>query len=453
MSTITTFVDRLTAVMPRPVLTVVSGQPDYPRLRRLEEELAENAAAIHCNLGGGQLGYLGLVLDSTTYATLSSTPFQPPDVPSATVPTPEGSQTAAALQAARQKWEDARAVHREYVAVHGILRRQLLAAVDELYIAQLRQPYGAYSSVTVVAILQHLYANYAGIGPAELEANDARLTAPWDPNEPFETLIKRVDDCVAYAQRGGEKIDGSRLMRITYRLVSTTGLFAVDCRRWRERITVAPALATWPEFTKHFRTAHKAWCDSAKDAPSGYSAAALAPAQSETYTRPPSPWCPTSDTASQPPTTVYPDAEETSSAIASLAVATQADRTTIANLTSSIASLQADIRSRDAIIAQLRAELRQLRQSRRRGNRGNSPEPAHVPAHARAPAPAPANPDPPWPRLRKGHPNSHYCWTHGWWSDHPSSKCPNPSPNHNSRATRSDRMGGSERNRSNPPTS
>ena len=117
------FVDRLTAVMPRPALTPISGQPDYPRLRRLEEELGENAAAVHCNLGGGQLGYLGLVLEPATYAKLSSTPFQPPDAPPATVPAPEGNQTAAALQAARQRWEDACAAHRKYIAVHSILRR------------------------------------------------------------------------------------------------------------------------------------------------------------------------------------------------------------------------------------------------------------------------------------------------------------------------------------------
>ena len=311
---------------------------------------------------------------------------------------------------------------------------------------ELHTPYGGYASVSVQALLQHLFACYAKIGPAELEANDARLAAPWDPNEPFEALVQRFQTCVAYAKRGGEEVTPERQLRIGYRLISATGLFPDDCRRWREGVAPGTTSKTWVHFVTHFRKAHRAWLDAAREAPANYSAAALGPAPAPAR----APYSPaTLDPGLAPP---LPDDELPSdavSAIASLAVATQADRSAISTLTATVASLQADLRSRDEIIASLRSELRQARRRRGRG-RASTDDTAAPRAPDNAATPRPAEP-PPAPRVPRRHDHRHYCSTHGYWTDHPSHECPDPGPNHNPDATRRNRMGGSEANRKRPP--
>ena len=54
-------------------LTKIHGEPDYASLKRLKEQLKANANKIISNLGGGNHGYLGLVLDNAEYNAIPGT--------------------------------------------------------------------------------------------------------------------------------------------------------------------------------------------------------------------------------------------------------------------------------------------------------------------------------------------------------------------------------------------
>ena len=51
------------------------GAPTYETLHILNNEIKSNAMAVHSNLGGGQHGYLRLVISPTAYALLNNTNF------------------------------------------------------------------------------------------------------------------------------------------------------------------------------------------------------------------------------------------------------------------------------------------------------------------------------------------------------------------------------------------
>ena len=76
--------------------------------------------------------------------------------------------------------------------------------------------------------------------------------ATWDPNSPFDCLIKQVEDGQDYANDGGQPYTTKQLLRIAYTLVFKTGLYFEDCKTWN----ACPATArTWDNFKTHFQTA------------------------------------------------------------------------------------------------------------------------------------------------------------------------------------------------------
>ena len=67
--------------------TPIIGAPTNKTLKRLKQELRANASSVESDLGGGDHGYLGLVLDDAEYAAVSATVFVAPRFPATlTVP-------------------------------------------------------------------------------------------------------------------------------------------------------------------------------------------------------------------------------------------------------------------------------------------------------------------------------------------------------------------------------
>ena len=77
-------------------------------------------------------------------------------------------------------------------------------------------------------MFRHLYNTYADICADELEENDRRLKEPWDPNTPFESLIKQVQDAIDLADHTGVPYTNKQVINIAYNLVEQTGIFEHD---------------------------------------------------------------------------------------------------------------------------------------------------------------------------------------------------------------------------------
>ena len=61
--------------------TPIQGTPTYKALKRLKAELRANASSVETSLGGGNHGYLGLVLSDAEYENVSPTAFIAPAFP------------------------------------------------------------------------------------------------------------------------------------------------------------------------------------------------------------------------------------------------------------------------------------------------------------------------------------------------------------------------------------
>ena len=98
-------------------------------------------------------------------------------------------------------------------------------------------------------LLMHLFENYGNITQLELEDNDTKMRALWDPNSPFDCLIQQLEDGQDYADDGGQPYTADQLLRIAYTLVFKTGLYFEDCKAWNAKPNNEK---TWTTFKTHF---------------------------------------------------------------------------------------------------------------------------------------------------------------------------------------------------------
>ena len=140
-----------------------------------------------------------------------------------------------------------------------LLRNQLLAAVNDLYVLALKKPIIGYGTLTTLELLNHLYATYDAISPADLITNDVCFKATYDPEQPIETLFQQIDDAVAYADAGNAPYTKAQILAVAYSTVFATGTFQDDCKIWRGK---AEGDKTWTNFKSFFAAAHHDWRDS-----------------------------------------------------------------------------------------------------------------------------------------------------------------------------------------------
>ena len=90
---------------------IIRGEPTHKDIKRLTTELRANASSIDSDLGGGDHGYLGLVLTAADYLSVVGTAFTAPNFPPRlTLP---ATATTVELAIAKEDRQDQIRVYRE----------------------------------------------------------------------------------------------------------------------------------------------------------------------------------------------------------------------------------------------------------------------------------------------------------------------------------------------------
>ena len=108
-------------------------------------------------------------------------------------------------------------------------------STDELYVRSLRHNYIGYGKTTTRALLDHLYYTYANISTFALQDNDKRLRAPYNSNQPFDTLINQVENTDDYASAGETPYTPAQVVEIALQLMFQTVIFNNNCKIWRRQ--------------------------------------------------------------------------------------------------------------------------------------------------------------------------------------------------------------------------
>ena len=147
--------------------TPIIGAPTHKTLKQLKQELRANASSVESDLGGGDHGYLGLVLDDPEYATISATEFEAPNYPAA-LTIPRGSTQVEALNLRKQHKESKRA-YLECKNVEKALQRHIQDAIEDKYLESMVNEDTQLIQEDIPTVLQYLFDTYGKIPLEEVK--------------------------------------------------------------------------------------------------------------------------------------------------------------------------------------------------------------------------------------------------------------------------------------------
>jgi hypothetical protein len=227
-------------------------------------------------------------------------------------------------------------VYRTYHNVDQAIKKLIIESFDDAYLNALSDEIVGYANCTSLQLLTHLLTYYAMIAPTELIQNYERQNAPYDPNQPIETLFQQIQDARAFAVAGGQPYGAAMIVNTAHTLVFNTGLFPDASRVWQSR---AIAGKTWAQFKLYFATAHREFRLTNQTAQQlGFHSANMMIQQGREETM-----------------------QDTVDEIAQLATATASNHGTVATLTTTNAKLATQLDAAQAKIAQLKDNIAALK--------------------------------------------------------------------------------------------
>jgi hypothetical protein len=246
-----------TITFPKAVLTQVVPDgvegPTYKTLLVLQAELNSNALSVQSYAGGGAHGHLALTLTDAAYLIEVGVAFVPPVNPPVSPVHPNNATNHLITEINRQHAVD-KAIYTTYVEVNAALRAQLLLAVPDEYLEDLKSQTMGYGSVSCLALLTHLWANFGSISASELIANRESMYKAWSPPMPLENLFSQLKAAMLFSIAGNDAITEISAVHVGYIHLSKCPGFANACFAWCEK---DEADKTWAAFKAYFRRADK----------------------------------------------------------------------------------------------------------------------------------------------------------------------------------------------------
>jgi hypothetical protein len=187
---------------PHPVRPTVQGEPDYQTIHATRKCLQANLRAIDTRVGGGTLGHLGLIISDASYAMIATSTDTSPTLwisPQAPERAPANTDgTAAQISAARHVWEEEVQAYRTYTSVQQALNKNI-SVFEPMYLDVLNDNMVGFANISARDMLDHLFGTYGNITAVDLEVNFEHMRRAWNPQQPVESLFKKIQDCADYS--------------------------------------------------------------------------------------------------------------------------------------------------------------------------------------------------------------------------------------------------------------
>ena len=233
--------------------TPVQGAPTNKTLKRLKQELRANASSVESDLGGGDHGYLGLVLTDPEYTTVSPTAFSAPTFPAA-LEIPAGTDQVNALNLREQHKEKKRAYY-ECKNVEKALQRHIQDAIEDKYLESLIDDDTQLITEDVPTVLAYLFDTYGKVPSAEVKQKEAEIrTMSFHPADPMILLYNPIEKLKTMAEAAAISYTEAQLLDMGLTVIRNTRDFENALGTWE---ALAPRNKTWVRFKQHFTDAQK----------------------------------------------------------------------------------------------------------------------------------------------------------------------------------------------------
>ena len=245
-----------------PDLTKIHGKLDIDSLVTIFKELKRNSQKVPSKLGGGRLGYLGLVLEPATYGTIpNSAPFIRPAMPVAFTPS-NARLTQAEISSEKAAHDECVRMVNECNVVEDALKNQLIKAIPTIYFEPLRDPDTDMINSNLPEMIKFLQKNYCKLTPEQVYARETSLkNTVHDPEDPVDVVFNKVSAFHNLCTIAGKVITDAQLVDYAYLIFNRCCVFADFLITWNAK---DEADKTYTNMKDHMRDAYHALNDVGK---------------------------------------------------------------------------------------------------------------------------------------------------------------------------------------------
>ena len=233
-------------------LPSVGPRPNATNIRNLEVALFDSLEGIPSQQSH-EYGYKGMAQQLAEYALISNDPWIP-------FPNPGNHRVInPALTAQQQRDEDALYAARRIVWVsQDNVQRASIAALNVAVPKEYKRTNGIgtanyKTNQSIRDILGGLRDVYGVPTPDEVTTNETNFARGWDPNEPIENFLHRLEDAYLKSVIMQPPFTMEQMIYKAKTAVMRTGLYPTAMLEWNNFL---PANQTWPELKLHFTEAY-----------------------------------------------------------------------------------------------------------------------------------------------------------------------------------------------------
>jgi hypothetical protein len=229
--------DELIAGFPHSSLPKVTGEPPFEDLKVIWWLLSTNVMSVASYEGGGHHGHLGIIMTNEEYFAVALDVFPVPNNTGPSSAVMAGMTVSVIAEITRLR-KEATQVYRTYHNIDHAIKKLIIESFDDAYLNDLSEEIVGYANCTSLQLLTHLSTYYDMIAPTELTQNYERLNAPYDSNQPIETIFQQIQDAWAFVVAVGQPYGAAMIVNVAYTLVFNMGLLPDACRAWQSRAIV-----------------------------------------------------------------------------------------------------------------------------------------------------------------------------------------------------------------------
>ena len=232
--------------------TPIQGEPTYKAVKRLKNELRANASSVDSDLGGGDHGYLGLILSDAEYASICPTSaFIAPAFPGQLL-IPRGTDTIDAINI-REAYKRDMNLYRECRDVERALMKHITVAVEPKYIDFLKNEHTDLIEEDIPTVLEYLFSNYGKVPTRQVKEKEQEvLSTPFVPSDPMITIFRPIEQLRNLAKIAKIPYTESQIVDFGIQLIKNTRDFETALGDWNRKLQHNKS---WDEFKEHFQIA------------------------------------------------------------------------------------------------------------------------------------------------------------------------------------------------------
>ena len=244
-----TNIDHVNTYFQIPVLTKIHGEPTFETLRIIRDKIKANAGSITMNLGGGALGYLGLLLSPAEYIREEpGTPFIRPVNPGNLVIPPGTAQHAAN----RMQEDHAKAlrIYCECIDVKDAMKKQVFEAIEPKFSKYLHSRLTQRVDASLEALFTTLFNRYGFITQQQLADHERNARSyQYNIQDPLSVVYDLIEDLQLLAEAARTPFSENQLVSHALEILRNTNKFTDGIKSWNR---LGAAARTWTTFMIHF---------------------------------------------------------------------------------------------------------------------------------------------------------------------------------------------------------